>query len=246
MRVMLEFIGDKDLHLPIQYNHIVQGLIYNNMTDGDFSAFMHDEGFKHGKRKFKLFTYSRLEGEFRLLKKEEKIVLKPPFRLTISSPIDEFIFDISQNMFKKDFCTFNNQTFQLSSINIENPPVFRDRARIKFLSPVVMYSTIEDKGIKYTYYYSPWNDNFSDLLLNNLIKKYEVIYGEGVRDPYFKLYPIGRENMKYQKVMKYKNTVIKGWMGIYDVECNPDLLKVAYYSGLGAKNSQGFGCFEIL
>ncbi len=186
MRVVLEFIGDKELHLPIQYNHIVQGFIYNSMTDGDFSAFMHDEGFKHGKRQFKLFTYSRLEGEFRLLKREDKILLKPPFKL--------------------------------NSINIENPPIFRDKARIKFLSPVVTYSTIEDKGVRYTYYYSPWHDNFSELLLKNLLKKYEVIYGEEVKDPHFKLYPIGRENVKYQKIIKYKNTIVKGWMGIYDVE----------------------------
>ncbi|SNX53631.1 CRISPR-associated endoribonuclease Cas6 [Thermoanaerobacterium sp. RBIITD] len=246
MRVTIEFTGEKDLYLPLQYNHIVQGFIYNQMTDSDFSEFLHDEGFKYEKRRFKLFTFSRLEGEFRILKRENKIIIKPPFKLTISSPIDEFIFDISKNMFKKDYCIFNNQRFQLNSLNIVNPPVFKDRARIKFLSPVVMYSTIEEKGIKYTYYYSPWDKNFSMLLLNNLLKKYEIIYGEKLIDPHFKLYPLGDEDKRYQKVLKYKNTVVKGWMGIYDIECNLDLLKLGYYTGLGAKNSQGFGCFEIL
>ncbi|WP_434640912.1 CRISPR-associated endoribonuclease Cas6 [Thermoanaerobacterium thermosaccharolyticum] len=246
MRVTIEFTGEKDLLLPIQYNHIVQGFLYNQMTDSDFSNFLHNEGFKYEKRKFKLFTFSRLEGEFRILKKENKIRIKPPFKLTVASPIDEFIFDISRNIFKKDYCEFNNQRYKLNSLNIDSPPAFRDRARIKFISPVVMYSTIEEKGLKYTYYYSPWDNNFSLLLLSNLLKKYELIHGEKLLDPYFKLYPIGEKDNKYQKVIKYKNTVIKGWMGIYDIECSPDLLELSYYTGLGSKNSQGFGCFEIL
>lgn len=246
MRVSIEFAGEKDLLLPIQYNHIVQGFLYNHMTDIDFSDFLHNEGFKYEKRKFKLFTFSRLEGEFSILRNENKIKIKPPFKLTVASPIDEFIFDISQNMFKRDYCEFNSQRYKLNSLNIDSPPAFKDSARIKFISPVVMYSTIEEKGLKYTYYYSPWDDNFSLLLLSNLLKKYELIYGEKLLDPYFKLYPIGEKNNKYQKIIKYKDTVIKGWMGIYDVECSPDLLKLSYYTGLGSKNSQGFGCFEIL
>jgi len=47
-------------------------------------------------------------------------------------------------------------------------------------------------------------------------------------------------------MIKYKNVYVKGWMGIYDVETTPELLELAYYTGLGAKNSQGFGCFEII
>lgn len=246
MRVTVEFIGDRDLYLPLQYNYIIQGFIYNQMTDSDFSEFMHDEGFKYGKRKFKLFTFSRIEGVFRILRRDNKIKIKPPFRLTISSPIDEFIFDISKNMFKNDYCLFNGQKFQINSLNIENPPVFKEKGRIKFLSPVVMYSTLEKKGIRYTYYYSPWDKDYSNLLLNNLLKKYEVIYGEKLKDPHFCLHPLGYEDKRYLKILTYKDTVIKGWMGIYDLECNFDLFKLAYYSGLGSKNPQGFGCFQIL
>ncbi|MDI6618628.1 MAG: CRISPR-associated endoribonuclease Cas6 [Clostridiales bacterium] len=246
MRVILEFTSDKDLYLPLQYNHILQGFIYNQMTDSEFSEFLHDEGFKYGKRQFKLFTFSRLEGKFKILKQEGRIAIKPPFKLTISSPIDEFIFDISKNMFKKDYCIINNQKLQLNSLNIINPPVFKNRTRIKFLSPVVMDSTIEDKGVKYTYYYSPWDKNFSILLQKNLLKKYEIVYGENPTDSHFNLNPIGKEDTRYRKILKYKDTVVKGWMGIYYIDSSYDLLKLAYYSGLGVKNPQGFGCFEII
>jgi len=45
--------------------------------------------------------------------------------------------------------------------------------------------------------------------------------------------------------VKYKGTVIKGWMGIYRLKGAVSLLKMALDAGLGAKNSQGFGCVEI-
>ncbi|MDN5332516.1 MAG: CRISPR-associated endoribonuclease Cas6 [Tepidanaerobacteraceae bacterium] len=50
---------------------------------------------------------------------------------------------------------------------------------------------------------------------------------------------------KYCKVI-YKDVIIKGWMGVYILKGDPVLLKIAYDAGLGSKNSQGFGCFEIL
>jgi len=52
--------------------------------------------------------------------------------------------------------------------------------------------------------------------------------------------------MGNQKVISYKGTVIKGWMGIYELRGDRELMKLVYDTGLGGKNPQGFGCFEIL
>jgi CRISPR-associated endoribonuclease Cas6 len=40
--------------------------------------------------------------------------------------------------------------------------------------------------------------------------------------------------------------VIKGWFGIYEKDGDPRLLKLAYSTGLGAKNSQGFGMIDVI
>ena len=42
----------------------------------------------------------------------------------------------------------------------------------------------------------------------------------------------------------FKNTVVKAWSGIYERTGPPDLLRLAFDCGLGAKNSQGFGMIE--
>ncbi|WP_221040635.1 CRISPR-associated endoribonuclease Cas6 [Gelria sp. Kuro-4] len=47
-----------------------------------------------------------------------------------------------------------------------------------------------------------------------------------------------------QKVLYFKDTVVKGWLGQYVFEGDPAMLQVALDCGIGAKNSQGFGCWS--
>ncbi|MFY9273013.1 MAG: CRISPR-associated endoribonuclease Cas6, partial [Thermacetogeniaceae bacterium] len=51
---------------------------------------------------------------------------------------------------------------------------------------------------------------------------------------------------KDAKIIYYRDFVIKGWLGIYEIEGDPRLLKLAYSAGLGAKNSQGFGMIDVI
>jgi len=44
----------------------------------------------------------------------------------------------------------------------------------------------------------------------------------------------------------YKNFLIKGWMGTFRLQGLKKALKLAYDAGLGSKNSQGFGMFEVI
>jgi CRISPR-associated endoribonuclease Cas6 len=54
-----------------------------------------------------------------------------------------------------------------------------------------------------------------------------------------------RVDKRKQHIVKFKDTVIKGWSGTYELALPPPYLELAYYAGLGAKNSQGFGCIEL-
>ncbi|HEX30478.1 TPA: CRISPR-associated endoribonuclease Cas6, partial [Candidatus Poribacteria bacterium] len=44
----------------------------------------------------------------------------------------------------------------------------------------------------------------------------------------------------------YRDTVIKGWTGVYELDLPEPFFHLAYDAGLGAKNSQGFGMVEII
>ncbi|GAB6876613.1 CRISPR-associated endoribonuclease Cas6 [Thermaerobacter litoralis] len=63
MRVIMELRpAAGQLVLPLQYNGLLQGLVYHLMEGTDVAAFLHDQGFTRGARRYKMFTFSRLEG----------------------------------------------------------------------------------------------------------------------------------------------------------------------------------------
>lgn len=245
MRINVAFRSEKDILLSVSYNHILQALIYNNI-DEKLANFLHDKGFMLGKRSFKLFTFSRLSGKIKFIPELKSFKISPPFKLTISSPVENFLSSLAENFIKSERLNLNGEQIFVESINVFSIPKLNSEVTIRILSPVTMYSTLKTlTGKKKTYYYSPFENEFSELLEENLKKKYEVLYKAKPNSLSFSIEPIG-VSKKDEKIIDYKGTVIKGWMGRYRLKGSPELIKLAYDAGLGAKNSQGFGCFEII
>jgi CRISPR-associated endoribonuclease Cas6 len=82
------------------------------------------------------------------------------------------------------------------------------------------------------------------LLHANLEKKHLLVKGISSNSPVFSITPLAVRDRDC-KMLKFKGTWVRGWMGKYLLEGDPGLLKVAYDAGLGSKNSQGFGLFEV-
>ncbi len=241
MRVTLEFGFERRLSLPIQYNYIVQGFLYGNITP-ELGEFLHDQGFMFEKRSFKMFTFSRLQGRYEL--KGDRIVFYPPVTLTISSPFDRFMQELANTMLQKGDFELAGCKVYVAKISVLPEVQIEDEIRINMLSPVVVYSTLMTKeGKKKTYYYSPFETEFTDSLDNNLRKKYKAFYGKEARARKLVLETAGRPK---EKILNYRGTIIKGWMGRFVLNGNKKLLKLGYDCGIGAKNSQGFGMVEVL
>ena len=65
MRVKLTLLATQQATtLPLNYNHAVASLIYDTLghASAAFAARLHDEGFTSDGRRFKLFTFSRLNA----------------------------------------------------------------------------------------------------------------------------------------------------------------------------------------
>ncbi|RKY38297.1 MAG: CRISPR-associated endoribonuclease Cas6 [Candidatus Omnitrophota bacterium] len=234
--------------LPSSHNHILQGFIYSLM-EASLRRKIHEQGFQYEKRRFRLFTFSRLYGKFRNI--DNQFHFTPPVKLIISSSQKEILQSIAENLVKTDkFYIGKNEVF-IESINVLPQPQFRDKLIIKMLSPVTCYSTLKKAdGRKKTYYYSPFEQEFPLFIKENLRKKFKLIYGS---DNCFEFnispYRVSARDEKiiiYNRNNKDKGTVIKGWMGLYEISGSKKALELAYDVGLGAKNSQGFGCWEAI
>lgn len=244
MRLTCQFEFQGKLEIPIQYNHILQGFIYKNLTDDALRKFLHEVGFKNGKRSYKMFTYSRLFGKYQINKEKKTIIFESPVRLHISSLVDDLVNDLSTSLFKSDRLILGKKEIELASINAEYPVFNERKLKIEMLSPIVTYSTVKIDGKTKTIYYSPQDSIFSEKIKENLIRKYTAIHGKAPKDEEFVIEYVGRKEPK-RSVIRYHDTIINGFNGSYTVKGNPELIRLGYFVGIGSKNSQGFGCFKL-
>ena len=249
MRVALEFQSKGSLRLPIQHNHLIQGFIYGSISPR-LAEILHNEGFEANNRKFKLFTFSRIIGNYKIDEKNNSVTFSSPFKLIISSALNQFIEELGNEMLTKEDLKIGRNNVKVNSIEISKPDFKENKIKIKALSPITIYSTLKKAdGKKKTYYYSPFEKEFSQLISENARKKFVAFYKNKnkVIEPKgdIKLTPL-KVNPNNQKIINYKGTIIKGWMGVYELSGDKELIKLTHDTGLGGKNSQGFGCFEVV
>jgi CRISPR-associated endoribonuclease Cas6 len=252
LRIKVTLISQEKVSLPKSYNHILQGFIYRHLLDPVLRKFLHNQGFTYEKRKFKLFTFSRLLGKFNCL--EDGFEFIPPVELIISSPKNEILQSLVEGFFKKEEILLDKNRVFIESISLMPKINFDKEVIIKMLSPVTVYSTLQKSdGSKKTYYYSPFEEEFNKMIRENLRKKYEANFLEKPDDfdfeiSPFKVKPQDEKIIIYDKKSKSqsKPTVIKAWMGLYKLKGEPNLIQLSYDCGLGSKNSLGFGCWDVV
>jgi len=225
--------------VPTRYNSLVQAAIYSHLTP-TLSKFLHEKGFMFEQRHFKLFCFSKLLGNNHVGGGLVRFV--GPVYLAVSSPIKQFIKALASSLLKEGRLRIGDQTFKVTSIKFSDCPRISQSIKIQTLSPITMYSTLQSRnGVKKTYYYSPFEREFAALLEANLKKKHLLVTHRNSRSP-FQIKPLRTSEI----ILVYKGTVIKGWGGTFVLTASRALLKTAYETGLGGKNSMGFGLFEVL
>ncbi len=225
--------SEEPISLPIHYNEYVQAIVYDTL-DRDISDFLHNQGFQYGNRRFKLFSFSRIFGKFKIVR--DRIVFSPPINFYVSFAFKEIVLSFLRNISGRSLKIGKNlaKVVQVQAVSI---PIESNSITVKTLSPITVYRTIVRNGRRYTLYMQPDDPQFEELIISNLRRKFFVIHNEEYR---------GRIHLETVKlsglsIVKYKGFVVKGWNGIFRVEADRELLKVALCCGLGAKNSQGFG-----
>jgi len=247
MQLTVFFHAPSEVVVPVHYSTLLQGLIYRQMQNPALRRYLHEHGFSLEKRRFKLFTFSRLTGRSaRFYRSSGSMVFAPPLHLVICSPISFIIQELGNGFLQQGRVRLGDARLEVKEMSVDSPRVTSGSVRVKMLSPVVMYSTAQaESGRSYTYYFSPFEPRFGELIGANLAKKHLLIHGRRADTEGFVIRPaeVGEKDFK---ITRYKDTVIKGWLGEYYLSGDPELLQVALDAGLGAKNSQGYGCCALV
>jgi len=246
MRIKIQLKSDENIYLPVNYNHHIQAFIYNYL--GNDANWLHNKGYSYEKRKFKLFCFSSILQKGRIIKSRR--IFKFPKRISIivTSPKQWILQDFSSNLISKEKVELWRNILNIEAISVFKKESFeKNNIKVKALSPIEVHSTFASQlGKRKTYYYSPFENEFSLLINKNMKKKWYANYNQEC-EYNISITPLFKDREK-ETIINYgpeeEQFVVKGWKGRYRLSGDPKILQFALDAGLGSKNSQGFGCIE--
>lgn len=239
MQLTIQHNVGRDLTLPINYQHILQSIIFRHLQQvPEYSAFLHNNGFGADKRKFKLFTFGPICGGYRI--NGRYITFFDTVRWEVRSA-EPYFLKLLQVSIQENGIIYGSQEYPDVETVLEDKEVEKEEVRIRMLSPICVYATDRESGR--TEYFSPDSEEFAIRVNENFCRKYRAYTGMEP-DSDIELQVL-RVEPRDKCVTKYKGFYITAWKGRYVLRGERKYLDFLYQTGLGSKNSQGFGMFEL-
>ncbi len=216
--------GGKPFSVPIHYNHLIQAYVYRIM--GNYAPFVHDIGFRRGKKQFKLFVFSRLFGNFR--REGNRLIYTPPVSLYVATPIE----DIGRAMMVGAAGGGVVDGLFLERMEVISPDIPPNEMQLKTLSPIAV--RVKEKGRHV--YLSPQDERFASIVEENLRDKYETVFGVPYR---------GEIHVRFdrwqKRIVYFKGVPVEAYDSSVFIRASQEMIGLAMETGMGSRNSQGFG-----
>lgn len=235
MRIKINLKG-KNIDLPIHYNYAIQGLLYNIITQ-KFKD-VHDIGEVYENQKFKPFCFSRIfSSKYEI--KDKRILFDGEIYFIFSSPFSDISDHVVNYFLNNNTVRLGDNIVSVSSLKSSDYKLKNDM-KVRALCPITVYETERNEESKFVRFFSPDTVEFREHIKLNMSKKAAIL---GVHSGSFDISPF-KVNEKDEKVIRYKQTIIKGWTGVYNISGSDEMMRIAFEWGLGVKNSEGFGMVE--
>lgn len=245
----------KEKMLPVDYQYYIGAWVYKVIAraDNDFASFLHSYGYANGNKTFKFFCYSPLDFSNAKLWKEKSLFelnndfanLQVAFYLPDAA--ERFIIGLfnNQEVFIGD--KFNGINFTVTQI--ERLPETSINETLKYRAKSAVVVCIMPENGKYAKYLSPDDDNYNELLKNNLIQKAMAVKpGNELPDNFtFKFTPNTKPKSKLITIKAYtsQESKIRGFVYDFTLTAPTPIHNLIQNAGLGEKNSVGFGWCEL-
>ncbi|EOS61180.1 CRISPR-associated endoribonuclease cas6 [Firmicutes bacterium M10-2] len=237
MRLKIRLTKDR-IELPVNYQAIVQGLIYSAFSKEGYGKFLHDEGYRGEKRKFKMFVFSNLFGKFRL--EDKKLIYENYVEFYIGSQSERFVQQVYEFFIHQECVKLGINKLKVDTIQIENLPYFSEKKNvwIQMLSPVTAYKVNEDGKFVY---YKPTDPEFEEMCIQNLEEKARA-WNMKEFSAQLKIQEIEFEK---KRIAHFKNTFYITYMTKMKVLVDYPTLLLLWNTGMSSKGSAGFGMIRV-
>ena len=250
MRIKITCDIGEGIHLPINYNYFLASAIYGFLRESDpeYADFLHQDGYEQENRRFKLFTFSQLMAKRREIRGDQ-IHFRSPLTWYVSSSQEPFLENFAAALMGAGILQIEGHRLQVQDVEVLRQPRFGPQMTFRCLSPITMSTMRERDGQLGTHYCLPDDLQFSELVRQNLIRKYEAVYRHPPTEKSFAMTfdqaYMDKKGGRVTRLVNYKGIRIRGVVSPFHVIGAPELIRVGYACGFGDKNSAGFGMVEI-
>ena len=247
--------------LPFNYQYPLSAAIYKiiSRADESYASFLHEQGYKHGNKSFKFFTFSDLQTPF--IRQENFMVMTTNnASLTICFQLPDAAENFIKGLFMDQQIDIADSqgkaSFIVQQVIAKPLPVFAEGATLMFqpMSPVVVGRSNERRNYDYV---APHEADFSALLINNLMSKYAALSPTVEHEltelsKQIFIEPQFFKNPPRSRLVTIKNgtaaaTQVRGFDKFrLRIQAPEPLLTLALNAGLGMHNAMGMGCVELV
>ena len=131
MRIQIQADVGEGLTLPVNYNHLLAGVIYRFLAESnpEYASFLHEEGYRAAEKRFKLFTFSQLMAERRRIT-GEKIHFRSTLTWYVSSAVERFLSHFADTLLTEGRLSLGHRSLQVRDVPIPCIPRFQSRLGI--------------------------------------------------------------------------------------------------------------------
>ena len=251
MRIKITCDIGEGIRLPINYNYFLTGVIYQFLKESDpeYAHFLHQDGYELENRRFKLFTFSQLMAKRREVRSEQ-IHFRSPLTWYVSSSQEPFLQNFAASLMGTGILQIEGHKLRVQDVEVLCQPRFGPQMTFRCLSPITMSTRRERADKLVTHYCLPDDPQFSELVRQNLIRKYEAVYRQPPAEKSFAMTfdqgYIDKRKGRVTRLVNFKGTKIRSILSPFHVIGSPELIHIGYECGFGDKNSMGFGMVEVL
>lgn len=241
----ISMYASEPIILPLAYNELLHGLIYNCWRKEHPE--LHDVGFRGGSATYRFFTFGPLRGKGSIDSKRRTYRLEGPVAFEVRSPLEDLLDVLASELACRGSARIGAYELPLVNLDACDRLLFPRRALIRAVQPIVASRSekllTEQGDVKnHTVFLSPEEDGWASMVQRNAAGKANTMGLTCGMD--LQIIPLSSSRMR-RRVTRFKGSIITGWKGEFALSCDPQLMQLLYSCGLGSKNSEGFGMFEI-
>ncbi|HWP81826.1 MAG TPA: CRISPR-associated endoribonuclease Cas6 [Bacteroidota bacterium] len=248
--------------IPLSYNYYLSSAIYRwiEASSPEYSRFLHGQGFQPEgmARRFKHFCFSQLIVPQRTIKGSRLLIRSPLITWYVGMPVEQSLQHLVTGIFARQefYIEGEENRFAIEQVEVLPEPAWTSPMRFRMLSPLTVSVPEQRNGKLVARYLFADDPELSEALRSNIINKYNSLRRSDWQSDLHFHCTLDQNFIsqrggaaKISKLITIREghkdeTRIRGFLCPVTLEGDVELIRLAYESGLGEKNSMGFGMLE--